>query len=445
MPPRQIDGLRPRGVGCPRNLVLLAASIQIVLGASAIGAQSDDVDRIRVLLVGQVTPEYCSAPGWFDSEPIMEYILVPTKLIYVMRLEEARRFVRLYFPRSRKAIESYDFQMFINPYFEPFTPAQIENMRLAILETGRSAFQTLGGLTIDWLTVNWFWVISTLAHAFPNDPMEYDLWNLNKKYCLPGYTQDLGGGSYYRVQVSRDPSLPPVLTMFLPLGIEQVRGYGAIVIMTPEQGSRLWASAIGAYPALAPTVPWLLSWDYGEGTTWSVADDIDCPWWSGTLKPSEQKYGFDILMNIVLWTLGEPLPEDIVLVNWARQGFQAYQKEGNDMLVLLDFVERFGANTNVVLREKTDLDAVVEAAKIMHLNRDYQGALEETKQARRQLVELQKKAINLKDNALFWVYVIEWAVVSATSLLTGLTIYYIMVKRRVYREVGLTRLAQLAE
>ena len=103
--------------------------------------------RIKVLLLGQVTPEHCPAPNWFGYEPMVEYSLVPTKLYFQMTYADAQRQIRVYFPRGKENVWDIDFFMFINPYFEPFIPSQIDDMRTAITQGGSGAFQSLSSST----------------------------------------------------------------------------------------------------------------------------------------------------------------------------------------------------------------------------------------------------------------------------------------------------------
>ncbi len=149
-------------------------------------------------------------------------------------------------------------------------------------------------------------------------------------------------------------------------------------------------------------------------------------------------------MNIMLHSLGRELPEDVVLINYVRQGFQMYQGEASDMVAVFDFVELFGANADNLLREKIRSDEVITRAKQLHLEKRYEEALAQVREAREALVDIQAMAIDLKNQALLWVYLIEWAAVTATSLLAGLALYGLMLKlkRKLYRDVGMTRLAQ---
>ncbi len=69
----------------------------------------------------------------------------------------------------------------------------------------------------------------------------------------------------------------------------------------------------------------------------------------------------------------------------------------------------------------------------------HQEALDASSMAIDALLALEEDAIALKRQALVWVYVIEWARVTGTSMIIGVAVYMLMVKRRLYRQVGLTR------
>jgi hypothetical protein len=409
-----------------RRFAVLLIALQLSLLSCASAS-----DRIRTLLIGQVVPETCPLQLWFDSEPLVDYTMVPTKVYWSMGYDDAKRFIKIYFPRNRAQTEAYDFFMFVNPYFEPFTPNQVENMRSAIVEGGSGAFQTLGGITINWADLNTPWLQSTLAPIFPNDPDAALVWEQNKVGNLP-----------YKVILEEDESLAPVLKAFKPLGIEETPGYWTIVLMVPQEGATVWARAVGAYPGvLDGDPPWLLSWRFGEGMTWSVADDLDCPWWWGIFQPSEQRYGLDILMNIILHSLDRPLPKDVVLVNAVRQSFMSYIDAASRLTSVLDFVEKFGANTNRLMDDREKIDLTLQAAKESYMDGFYEEALVGSRDAIDSLLGLEEDAIDLKRQALAWVYVIEWTSVTGTGMLVGVAVYLLMVRRRLYRQVGVTRLA----
>jgi hypothetical protein len=53
---------------------------------------------------------------------------------------------------------------------------------------------------------------------------------------------------------------------------------------------------------------------------------------------------------------------------------------------------------------------------------------------------LSDDAVKLKSRALRWVYLTEWLVTTGTLLASGYVAYSLLVRRRLYREIGTTRL-----
>ncbi len=395
-------------------------------------------DRINALLIGKVMPEHPPA-RWFAVEPLVDYSLVPTGTFraYSFNLDEARRSVRIYFPRGDGGLSQYDFFTYRGVYMESLTANQIEGLRSAIVNGGAGAFLELGGITKNWGEgVNWPWVDSTLAEVFPNDPHGGEVWENNILGSLP-----------YKVVINRDKGLPPVLSMFLPLGIEEVRGYWYIVLLVPQAGSTTWGWARGAYPGvLGGDPPWLLSWTFGRGLTWSVADSLDTPWWDDAFNvvtpdgsSSDQRYGLDILMNLILHSMGRPLPENILAVNALRRDFQLTAERFSNLASLSDFVERFGVSSVKLMNEGDLLRGIVNEAEECYLEGDYEEAGARIAEARDGLYDLEARAMEWKDQALLWVYVTEWAAVAGTMTLAGYFLYAAMLRRRFYRQVGSTR------
>lgn len=51
-------------------------------------------------------------------------------------------------------------------------------------------------------------------------------------------------------------------------------------------------------------------------------------------------------------------------------------------------------------------------------------------------------AFRLKDQAMLWIYLIEWSVVTSTFTICGVVVWTLMVRRRYYREIGSTRFSR---
>jgi hypothetical protein len=113
------------------------------------------------------------------------------------------------------------------------------------------------------------------------------------------------------------------------------------------------------------------------------------------------------------------------------------------VLSVIDFAEKFGANMNQAERALRESDQDRKAVVSFYVNGDYQESLEKLTGALTNLDKVSQLALDAKNQALVWIYVIEWLTVSGTAMFCGAILWTLMVKRSVYREVGLTRFQNL--
>ena len=52
---------------------------------------------------------------------------------------------------------------------------------------------------------------------------------------------------------------------------------------------------------------------------------------------------------------------------------------------------------------------------------------------------LSEESMELKERAFFWIYFVEWLAVSGTLLICVMVLWSLMVRRRLYRQVEVTR------
>jgi hypothetical protein len=105
----------------------------------------------------------------------------------------------------------------------------------------------------------------------------------------------------------------------------------------------------------------------------------------------------------------------------------------------MDWVEKFGASTVAFSSELVEIDDYLGRATDLYLSGDYQGALSELDGAKSEAVDLRARVLGAKDRVLLWVYLIEYLVITGTSVLAGSVLWALMVRRRLYREIGYTR------
>ena len=79
-------------------------------------------------------------------------------------------------------------------------------------------------------------------------------------------------------------------------------------------------------------------------------------------------------------------------------------------------------------------------ARSLYIGQDYDGSWSLFDQLLADIAGFQEEAIKLKNNALFWVYVSEWCIITGTSILAGFILWTLMVKRKYYKQIDQTRL-----
>jgi len=108
---------------------------------------------------------------------------------------------------------------------------------------------------------------------------------------------------------------------------------------------------------------------------------------------------------------------------------------------LLEFCESFGANTQRIMSRFGEMDEAISQAMPQYLELRFEEMLETYRRVGEMLEDAEAEAVKLKNRTLLWVYTIEWLAVTGTSLVCGFLVWSLMVRRRLYREVGATRLA----
>ena len=131
------------------------------------------------------------------------------------------------------------------------------------------------------------------------------------------------------------------------------------------------------------------------------------------------------------------------MIHDLRARFAQYRQEKAVLLSLLDFIGRFGANTQPVEVLVRGADALKERSFDAYAEGSYEEALRLIRDASRKMSSISADAVKLKAKALLWVYITEWSAVTGVLFVSGLALYSLMIRRRVYREVETTRLRSL--
>ena len=383
--------------------------------------------RINVLLTGQIHESANPLQAWFSAEPLVNYLPVPSKDPWGLLGgdEEMRRFIRLYFPRTWEDIMSYDFILLSSPVVYLFTDQQLNWMYDALGE-GAGGLNTASIMSSE-PDIHGAWVASVLQTAFPND--------------APAVMANHGGATStvksFHVRINRQfPE--PVLTPFIPLGIEGFVGEDSRFIIMRE-GAVPIAWQVGNFPGFGD-VPYLTTWRYKEGITMTLGDYFGAAFWSsyrGTA--TDNTYAPDMLMNLVLYATGREVPTEVEIFHRVRFSFLDFRARMAVLLSLKDFVEKFDANPVPIEEQIGRLEGLSREARELYISLDFQTCEEVMSQAFDEFSEAEQLAMKTKDAALLWVYAIEWLVTTSALMASGFVLWSLMVKRKLYRAVKSTR------
>ena len=425
-----------------RKGLAVIAFILVMCTLSSIHAE----EPIDVLCLGAVESQLAPYIGWFKMEPCIRGHYVPARFYEGgwsgEHSEDILRSVRMYFPRTYEELSDHDFMMLDSPVVSYFGDKGIRWMRMAV-EEGKTGATTMNSLLSKHRFCFQPFLLSELADVFPLDGMrvvEYsgglDADKLSMKIGTP-YEGP------FHVRVNRDA--PAVFTPFLSLGLESFVGGGGY-LMFARPGAFIWMWSVGNHPEIAPETPYLMSWDYGKGIAWSLSDNLRHGWWgwdtpAETHIVSQNPYGLDVLVNWIRYATGREPIQDILTFYDLRASYGHYEDLRNTLYSVLDFVSAFGGRTERLEAGILDSDQVLKASKEYYVSNQLERAEEEVDSALWGLERINRDSMRVKDQTFLWIYLTEWMVVTSVSLICGVAIWSLMVRRRMYRVVGITRSA----
>jgi hypothetical protein len=380
------------------------------------------VERVKILAMVRDS----RIPGlnkFFGSEPAVDYKIVMTRN-KAMPDPDLIKLIRLYFPRNYQEFREYDVLILAQPTYYLFTTKQDTWIKDAILDgaggiNDGSTFSQVPGIPEAWASgVAW--------EAFPNDaPFVVE----NHASWAPA--------SYYQVDINENHP-EPILTVFIPFGAERIGLSGVSRLVKPREGSEILAWQVGNYPTKQPL---LTSWKYGEGRAMTLGAQIPGGWIKyPTGNTGENKYAPEILMNMMFWLAGTELIDDVEVFHRVKTDFSEFRARRAVLLSLSDFIDKLGANTQGIQNDVVELEKTYQEATIHYLEHDFALAEDSIREGLAMFPEVEENARREKNRALLWVYVIEWLVSVSTFFISGFLLWTLMVRRRLFREVGSTKL-----
>jgi hypothetical protein len=186
--------------------------------------------------------------------------------------------------------------------------------------------------------------------------------------------------------------------------------------------------------------PWIARWDAGNGKVVGETQVFGSKGHSNYMF-FEWDWFQDYFIFLAYIAYGKPIPDDIYRAHRIRGEINLHMEKNSLLISLLEFIEKFGANTLKLYAELDSINQMADEAKDHYLRDDYDAASDLFEDVHRAFDELNGKAVDEKQTVLIWVYLVEWFAVSGVALVSGVFVWMIMVKRRLYREIGTTRTA----
>ncbi len=185
------------------------------------------------------------------------------------------------------------------------------------------------------------------------------------------------------------------------------------------------------------TLPFLMWWDIGEGRT--MAQSADWTPAGGNQFMTWRYYG-DYCINMMLFLAGQKLPDDLELMYLVRRRLRESSEGLSTLYSMVDIVERFGGSGNQINMMIQDIQGQKRKALDHYVSAELDQAVEEFDETLLMCQQAMEKAIEIRDEAAFWIFFTEWCVVTGTAMFTGSILWVLMIKRRLYKAVELTKL-----
>lgn len=386
---------------------------------ACIGDDEPKVDpqtgQIRVLFMGDALMKAGFVTPILAQDPLIVMSPVPVEFITTAyaSIEEAATRLRMYMPRTEKRYRSDFDVVIIADAREPFFPAKIQNwVRDGVIETGQGFLMGGGPQSFGGQASHPSWGPSPVGEILPClCPPDY--WDLGRKYFM-----------VIQEGFEDHPLVRNIPWKTIPLGNHQR--------VEEKSGAKVIARS-SRYPAGSPI---LMYWDIGEGRSEAFVFD-----WGGNGPQEFHRWSYAplVMSNLVYYSAKVKIPEDTTLFLRLRTKLTSFYSSRSYSISVMDFAEKFGANLRNAETELKMADDMRKEVIRLYVQGEYEDSLSSLEEALEKITEVSELALAAKDEALIWVYVIEWFTVSGTGMISGAIVWTLMVRRTAYREVGVTR------
>lgn len=380
-----------------------------------------DTGRIRVMYIGAPFTTYCPYTI-FRNDPLLS--TTPISGMAWLDSTIVKRALRLYMPRNRQEYSQYDVVGLDDATYEHFSSNTLIWMRDSLLEDGLGFFMGGGSGSFGGWANYLDWGYTPLQEVMPvectHDRVEF---SVNKVIRFDD--------EFIRSVPWEEFENHNVFGMYNVVKLKQ----GAVQLseLRPVGGGR--------------TDPGWTWWDVGKGRFFASPTGFRGTLAGGTTSAGVSfihwKYYPDFVSNMAYFTAGLTPPSDAQLLHTTRRKFREVDYHRQMVIGTIEFVSRFGASMDRVDEKLEEVEESLERAKLSFIDLELVKSLEEIEHALSILREADALAVKAKQTALFWVYVTEWLVITATLLVCGSILWSLMVRRKLYKQVHATRIESL--
>ncbi len=386
---------------------------------------------------GRIGVLYISDPvrAWsFDfmrTEPIFSLTFVAASLrgFGGWHIDDVHRAIRLYLPRNHKdLVTRFDVIVLDNANRRALNPGQIELLARGVREAQRGLLMTGGWESFGGTGAGQPpWGETAVGKLLPTEDVENAFiesgrvaithethefvaslpWNRKSPFMgkWPHNLVTVKHGGQQLAHTDRNAPLyggedhPLFVTWEIPEGARVFACTGEIALMAYTH------SALGVN---------YVCWDY---------------------------YG-DFISNLMIYLAKRPVPQDVDLVHAVRTEAFRSRTRISLMMGLIEFIENFGANTQNLLSKIDEVEEEISEGISEYIDLHFEELLSRYERIGGMLDELEERAMEAKHRALLWVYVVEWLVVMGTAMIVGFVVWSLMVRRKLFREVRVTRILE---
>ncbi len=396
--------------GARLSCLLLLTSILPLALIPISSSKTDELGRVRVLYLGNIVLQNIML-----YDPTIQVDPVPAYL-FGMGLKKVQRFLRIYMPRSYKdLVENHDVIYIGDSGVRSYSPKWLDWMSKAVVDGGVGFVMSGGSESFGGRGEDLSWSDSVMDRALAVKCEHVD--------------SDSGYFKFFKLVVLRKDD-----ELMASLPFEEAPSFHYLNMhVYPKEGSMLLAEA-----SLPEKNPAVVVMRIGKSRSVAFMPYITDP--RPQIVPfAGWTYYIDFVPNLMIYTARAPLPKDYVEMHLLRKRIGEYSNTRDLALSVLNFAEQFGANTAHVRSVVEEADARMEKAKSLFIRKRVDLCRDELEGAIRTLQKAESLALKAKRRAMIWIYAIEWMAVTATLMISGTAVWELMIRRRVYREIGTTR------